>query len=354
MSAQTPLKISGRFLNDPGVKQIKIGILNAQTKEFLLGTAQVERMNFTFDAKATGMETYFLKYNENMIYFDLGPGIADIILKDSTLKIVTIQGNKGYDDMNAFRTQLRADSNFTNNRRDRARLDSYRRAKLIDSAVLKQKENAFAASELKGMNTQLGYTVEWIKTHPYSFINSKILFEIIQTAPEIIIKDTFKQLPDSLKKDSWARLTEYWIDSLSTGGKFPETNFHDRNNKILSVNSLLKKGKYTLVDFWASWCVPCRQEMPLLASVYSKYSKNKFQFISVSLDQDRNAWLEAIKTDKLKWTQLAGEYKQVLAKFLIPSIPSNLLLDANGKIVARNISAEKLDILLNAELKSLN
>ncbi len=105
------------------------------------------------------------------------------------------------------------------------------------------------------------------------------------------------------------------------------------------------RGKYVLVDFWASWCGPCREENPNVLNAYNKYSDKNFTILGVSLDQQQAAWAKAVTDDHLPWTQISdlkGWDNNAALQYGIRSIPSNVLVDPNGKIVAKNLRSEEL------------
>ena len=108
-----------------------------------------------------------------------------------------------------------------------------------------------------------------------------------------------------------------------------------------------------LVDFWASWCRPCREANPSVVKAYNKYKDKNFTVFGVSLDQNRAPWLKAIKADNLTWTQvsdLKGWSNAAAAKYNVQAIPQNFLVDPSGKIIAKNLRGEDLNSKLSEVL----
>lgn len=123
-------------------------------------------------------------------------------------------------------------------------------------------------------------------------------------------------------------------------------NFRQRNasGKVVSLSSF--RGKYVLVDFWASWCGPCRAENPNIVRLYNEFKHEDFDVLGVSLDNSRDAWLHAVSVDHLTWTEvcdLTGWQNSTVRAYGIKGIPFNLLLDKNGKIIAKNLFGKTLE-----------
>lgn len=113
------------------------------------------------------------------------------------------------------------------------------------------------------------------------------------------------------------------------------------------------KGKYVLVDFWASWCLPCRKSNPELLRVYKRYRAKGFEIFGVSIDEDRTSWKKAIAQDQLPWTQVIerGWDGPVATAWKIQQVPASFLLDRQGAIVARDLTPAQLDARLTQLLK---
>lgn len=105
------------------------------------------------------------------------------------------------------------------------------------------------------------------------------------------------------------------------------------------------KGNYILIDFWASWCAPCRSEMPSFIAVYNKYHGKGFEILAVSLDKKKEMWTQAIEKEKIPWvnvSDLKGWTGSAARTYKIIALPSNLLIDPTGKIIAKNLHADML------------
>jgi peroxiredoxin len=141
-------------------------------------------------------------------------------------------------------------------------------------------------------------------------------------------------------------------EAIKIGEEAPELILPMPNDKDLALSSL--RGKVVLIDFWASWCGPCRKEIPNVKRAYEKYKSKGFEILGVSLDKDRNAWLEAISKEGLTWPQVSDLkfwQSEAVAIYAVQSIPYTVLIDKDGKIIATDLRGAALDKKLAEVLK---
>ena len=132
---------------------------------------------------------------------------------------------------------------------------------------------------------------------------------------------------------------------INIGAIAPEINLKSPDGKLIALSSL--KGKVVLLDFWASWCRPCRAENPNVVRLYNKYKDRGFTVYSVSLDQNKDKWMAAITQDQLTWSnhvsELTGWKSSAGNKYGVSSIPKTFLIDSNGKIIAYDLRGNDLE-----------
>lgn len=188
----------------------------------------------------------------------------------------------------------------------------------------------------------------FIVNNPKSYVSLSEIRNLQYSNPEYQDYATlYDKLDPSLKKTKIALEIENTLELLkrsAIGQKMKDFTQNDPSGKPINLSSF--RGKYVLVDFWAAWCGPCREENPNVLKVYQQFSDKAFAILGVSLDSSEEKWKKAIEADKLPWTQvsdLKGWRNEVSVYFGIRAIPANFLIDPNGTIIAKNLMGEDLD-----------
>ncbi len=198
----------------------------------------------------------------------------------------------------------------------------------------------------------------FIVAHPASPVSAMAILSTIHLTEDAGLLEKRLNLlqPAALANALGGHLKQAVVDArfLSIGSLALEFSQADTEGKPVSLSQF--RGKYLLIDFWASWCGPCRKENVNLVKTFNKYKDKNFTVLGVSLDEDKNKWLAAIKKDELNWTQvsdLKGWENEVAQRYRITAIPRNLLLDPAGKIIAKDLRGDDLDDKLEQVLRNL-
>ncbi len=180
----------------------------------------------------------------------------------------------------------------------------------------------------------------------YKKIEEGLAESVPNTSYHLAVETQVKQIETQNENRKKEAVERERLEQLSAIGSIaPELNFPNPDGKIITIESL--RGKYVLIDFWASWCRPCRAENPNVVKLYNEYKDKGFTVFSVSLDKDKNRWLDAIKQDNLYWPNHVSDLKQwkseAVKTYGFTGIPFTVLIDQEGQIIAKNLRGAALD-----------
>ena len=189
---------------------------------------------------------------------------------------------------------------------------------------------------------------DFVTTHTTSYITPLAVIRYNQIADDVLKTEVlYNMLDPKIKATTMGQYIAQQIAEGKINGNgslLPDFSQADTSGVPVKLSSL--RGNYVLVDFWASWCGPCRQENPNLVAAFNKYKSKKFTVLGVSLDKAKESWIDAIHMDGLTWTHISdlqGWQNSVAQQFQIFNIPQNFLIDPNGKVIGKNLRGPALE-----------
>ncbi|MCB9425595.1 MAG: AhpC/TSA family protein [Flavobacteriales bacterium] len=306
-------------------------------------TAYIEKGKFEFTGDETLPDLYFLRIEGmgDKIPVIVEKGNIQIELNKDSIFASKVSGTYNNEELHSYKTgaiaKKRKELNTVNYLFSKASRDN-------DQASAQKYSDEYYKIDKEILDLNFNY----VKNHPNSFISVLVLSDIIHKSDVDLqqVMKYFNGLSSELKHtvkgksitDAYENLTRVEVRK-----KAPFFTGATPDGKALSLTDV--KGKVTLIDFWASWCGPCRKESPYLVKTYNDFKDKGLSIISISLDENKDNWKEAITTDHLNWhhvSNLKGWNEPIAQLYNVKGIPAAFLMDENGVIVAKDLRQKDL------------
>lgn len=345
------LRLKGTVdLNDGNAILHIIADLNNQPK--VVDTLFVQSGAFNLDVEITEPSIHFLQIEGNQASFPFiaEKGTVNVELFKDSLGVSKAIGTTSNDDFMRYKDETRVYISSLNGIGN-----DLQQAMILKDSLLAQD----LQEQYQDVRDQIkAYELDFISSSPNSFISILILERFVANKAISMTeaKEIFESFSDRIKATSSGKSIESQLipaEKPEVGQFAPE--FQGPNPEGLSLSLKDKLGKVTIVDFWASWCRPCRVENPSLVRLYQKHQENGLQIVSVSLDKGKPQWVQAIADDGLVWDHVSNLkfWNDPIAKlYRVSAIPATFILDENGVIIAKDLRGlqleRKIDELLGA------
>ena len=345
-------KLNGTTDLDDGVIIYRI-VPNSVNQPIKMDSAVVRKGRFNFSSELNEIDVNFLaiKGKDVNIPFILELGKVDVNLYKDSLDLSLIKGTKSNDDLNLYRIKTKSIVSNLNKIVNEIQIAN----SLGDNLLVEDLQNQYRSTQTELLN----FESELAKKAKGSYL-SVLMLEKLINEKTIDIKSAKEMIaaynPEFLNSRVGKILVEKVnapVESTSIGEIAPNFEGPSPSGEVLNLSNL--RGKVTIIEFWASWCRPCRVENPNLVRLYKEMHPKGLEIVGVSLDRNRSSWLRAIDDDGLIWSHISNLkfWQDPIAKlYNIKAIPASFIIDKEGRIVDKNLRGAQLASKINEILNN--
>jgi thiol-disulfide isomerase/thioredoxin len=334
LMAQT-LHVSG---NVQGIQEGSWIYISRSAQEKALDSAKVTGSKFNLSAKTGKNIAQLIIYTQaykNYVFF-WAEQHTHLVLKNGEFKKAVITGSKTQAEKDKYVKRLEPNSRLQ---------DSL--SKLLSESKDDAEKKALRQNIRSAKDQEEQMEIAYVQNNPESLISAYTLSVYASTWDREQVTSLYLNLTPEIKNSDYGKDIQTFIrlnKEIKIGGLFADFEQTNINGKKIRLSDF--KGKYVLLDFWGSWCPPCREESPNLVKVYKAYKNKGFQILGVAADDNKQNWLNAVKEDGMTWENfcdLKGDKNEATLIYGINAYPTNYLINDKGIIIAKNLRGEMLE-----------
>ncbi len=343
-SGQSGYVITGEIKNADGQKVVLRMYRNLKSEN--VDSTTVANGRFTLKGNVPYPEFCMLHVgNKGPVRFFVENSNIRIIIDPENIEKSDITGSKENDIYAEFVAKMQQ---FTQQQKE---LNSSYVSLKSSSNATPEAERTIVSQMQQLQKEQTDCMIDFVFRHPGKIstafiVDNMLLMRHLMNTTEL--EQVAAGFDDTLNTSQWVKMLKDHVAAqkqTDIGQPFPDITLKTPDDRPASLSDYAGKGKYVLLDFWASWCGPCRRANPQVVELYNRYKDKGFEIVGISLDRGKKEWVEAIKNDNLAWPHISdlGYWQSAAAKlYSVNSIPYTVLLDKDGKIIAKGLHVEQL------------